>query len=143
DRAGWRLQPFHKSVRVEPGKEQERGNEPASEQQERDACDPLRQPMLTDLARRAETADLAERSGAVADAHFRYPSSQAQRRMVRSRDPTIVRIAEVLFTPSSKPAPVSVTRWRMPESRCWKKLQVRPTSTINPTGLCAALAKAA
>src|ERR1700749_5103708 len=97
--------------------------------------------MLAAFAGRTEAFGPAERSGAVAEAHFTNPRNQAQSRTVRRIDPTTVRIAEVLLTPSSKPAPVSVTRWRMPESRCWKKLQVRPTRTISPIGLFATLMK--
>jgi hypothetical protein len=39
--------------------------------------------------------------------------------------------AQNLLVLSSKPAPVSMTKWRRPESRCWKKAQVRPTQTIS------------
>ena len=119
------------------GQQQQRGDQPGAEQQQRDAGHPLGQPMLAALARRAEAADLAERGRAVAEAHCTHSqkieprsarSGAASRRWSGSRT--------VLLVPSSKPAPVSITRWRMPDSRCWKKAQVRPTSTTSPTGCC-------
>src|SRR5690242_729209 len=54
-----------------------------------------------------------------------------------------VKMAEVLLMPSSKAAPVSITRWRMPDSRCWKKLHVTPMRMIRPMGCVAALVNVA
>ena len=44
----------------------------------------------------------------------------------------MVKIAPVLLPLSSKPMPLSISRWRMPENKCWKNAQVRPIRTTSP-----------
>src|SRR3954466_7406380 len=99
--------------------------------------------MLAAFARRAEATDLAERGGAVAEAHGRTPNSHAHSKPVSSTEPTMVRIAKRLLVVSSNAAPVSIARWRTPDNRCWKKLQVSPMSTTRPIGFEAALVNSA
>src|SRR5690349_23936953 len=99
--------------------------------------------MLAAFARRAEAADFPERGGAVADAHFATPSRYHHRAAVSRTEATKVIVAAVLLVRTSNAAPVSMTRWRMPEKRCWKNAQVRPISTIFPGMLAATFVKLA
>jgi hypothetical protein len=62
---------------------------------------------------------------------------------VSSTPPMNVRIAKRLLVRISNAAPLSSTSWRMPESRCWKKLHVRPIRMMIPIGCFDALVKPA
>ena len=81
---------------VERGQQQQRGDQPDAEQQQRDAGDPLGQPMLAAFARRAEAATLpsgvALRRGSFADSQHDRPTAPRS----ASSEPTSVIDREAL-----------------------------------------------
>ena len=96
-RAARRAQPFDTVCWSSVGQEQQRGDQPGAEQQQRDAGHPLGQPMLAALARRAEAADLARaalrcRRGSL----HALPEDRTRAAAVRTTEPTMVRTAKRL-----------------------------------------------
>src|SRR5207302_155495 len=92
DRSARRMQPFDQRTLIELWKQQQRGEKPSAEEQQGDAGDALRQPMLTAMMRRAEPAHSPQPRGAIAQAHFATPNRYNHWTAVSSTDPTIVRI---------------------------------------------------
>src|SRR5687768_6863649 len=109
---------------------EERDQEPDEEYQRRDGRQPFQPPIACAGPGRSQPADPADRGS-----HHFTSNMASQVSAVSTIEATIVALAQNLLVLSSKPAPMSSTKWRRPEAACWKKAQVRPMPITVPTQL--------